>query len=398
MTTRCHRAAGPRLASAVCAAAVLLALAPAPAGADDDERLRLRFIGEVRFETGTTFKDTVIGGLSGIDYDRGRGRYYAISDDRGTATSESRFYDLTIDLSDGSLDDGDITFTDVTTILDIDGQPFEPSGVDPESIRYDPESDTLYWTSEGDVNARPQIDPFVREMTLDGSYIRELQTPEKFLPTETGISGIRNNLAFESLSFADEGEKIFTATENALNQDGPPASLDEGSPTRFLRQDVSSGRAEKEFVYVTEPIADEPDPPGNFATNGLVEILALDEDRFLTVERSFSVGIGNAILLFVADLDDARNVSRKFGVAGRKGRKVRPIEKTLLLDLGVLGITLDNIEGVTFGPRLPSGERSLILVSDNNFNPGQFTQFLAFAVKGGDDDFGDDDGFEEDDD
>ena len=51
-----------------------------------------------------------------------------------------------------------------------------------------------------------------------------------------------------------------------------------------------------------------------------------------------------------------------------------------LLDLASLGLTLDNIEGVTFGPTLDNGDGSLILVSDNNFSTTQFTQFLAFRI------------------
>jgi hypothetical protein len=45
-------------------------------------------------------------------------------------------------------------------------------------------------------------------------------------------------------------------------------------------------------------------------------------------------------------------------------------------------ITLDNIEGITFGPTLPNGERSLVLVSDNNLQDIQFTPFLAFRIAG----------------
>jgi hypothetical protein len=35
---------------------------------------------------------------------------------------------------------------------------------------------------------------------------------------------------------------------------------------------------------------------------------------------------------------------------------------------------------VTFGPRLPDGRRSIVLVSDNNFAAAQFSQFLLFAL------------------
>ena len=59
---------------------------------------------------------------------------------------------------------------------------------------------------------------------------------------------------------------------------------------------------------------------------------------------------------------------------------IRPVEKTLLLDLDTLGIPLDNVEGMTIGPTLPDGRSSLVMVSDNNFAAAQFTQFLLFAL------------------
>ncbi len=45
-----------------------------------------------------------------------------------------------------------------------------------------------------------------------------------------------------------------------------------------------------------------------------------------------------------------------------------------------LGIPIDNIEGMTFGPTLPDGRQTLVIVSDNNFSAGQFTQFIVLAV------------------
>jgi hypothetical protein len=40
----------------------------------------------------------------------------------------------------------------------------------------------------------------------------------------------------------------------------------------------------------------------------------------------------------------------------------------------------NRIEGVSFWADLPNGHRSLVLSSDNNFNPLQITQILAFEV------------------
>ena len=45
-----------------------------------------------------------------------------------------------------------------------------------------------------------------------------------------------------------------------------------------------------------------------------------------------------------------------------------------------LGIYIDNIEGVTFGPTLPNGHQTLLFVADNNFNPLEQSQLLLFEV------------------
>ena len=42
-------------------------------------------------------------------------------------------------------------------------------------------------------------------------------------------------------------------------------------------------------------------------------------------------------------------------------------------------LALDNIEGITWGADF-NGQRTLVLVSDNNFGASQFTQFVALSV------------------
>jgi hypothetical protein len=46
-----------------------------------------------------------------------------------------------------------------------------------------------------------------------------------------------------------------------------------------------------------------------------------------------------------------------------------------------LGIFTDNIEGITFGPKLANGKPTLLFVSDNNFSDKQKTQILLFEVE-----------------
>jgi hypothetical protein len=99
----------------------------------------------------------------------------------------------------------------------------------------------------------------------------------------------------------------------------------------------------------------------------------------LVVERSYSTGrSSNTIKVFVADLSHAKNTKRIKSFSKRAPTK--PITKQLVCNMDDLGIYIDNVEGVTLGPNLPNGNRSLIFVTDNNFLPTQKTQFLLFEI------------------
>jgi 3-phytase/alkaline phosphatase D len=333
----------------------------------------LDFLGEVTFPTGLQFENTVVGGLSGIVYDAENQVYYSLSDDR-SQTNPARFYTLDIDFSDGSLDAGDVSFEDITTLLDANGNPFAPLSLDPEGITLT-DAGTLYITSEGDANAG--VAPFVNEFSLTGQQLDALPVPDKFLPTDS--SGIRNNLAFESLTITPDNRYLYTATENALVQDGAAADLENESPARILKYDLTTGQPVAEFLYFTDPVAAASIPPGGFQTNGLVELLAIDNaGTLLSLERSFSAGVGNSIKLYEVRLQGATDIS---SIDSLNGLEVdAPAQKRLLLDFADLGIPLDNIEGMTLGETLPDGRQSLVVVSDNNFSDTQFTQFLTFAI------------------
>ena len=203
----------------------------------------ISFLGETNFATGLDFNGTEVGGLSGIAYDASKGIYYSLSDDR---SSNARFYTLDIDLSDGKLDSGDITFNGVTTLQNADGNPFIEGSLDPEGIALTQEGN-LYISSEGDANNL--INPFVNKFSLQGKQLSELPIPAKFLPTANKTSGIRNNAAFESLTITPNQRYLYTATENALFQDGAAADVGQESLSRIIKYDLTTGQPVGEFVY-----------------------------------------------------------------------------------------------------------------------------------------------------
>ena len=351
--------------------AVLAALAvPVAAGAAPS--VELEFLGQQIIPTGTQFQGTAFGGLSSIAYDEDRNVFYAFSDDQVNV----RFYTLRIGVTGGV---PAVQIVGVTTIRDASGQPFAPQTVDPEGLALT-KDDTLVLTSEG--FAARLIDPWIREFSLDGGQLRSLPLPAAFLPNATATRGVRQNLGFESAGVPPNGRFLFTGTEGALVQDGPPATLAAGSPARLLRYNLQTGKLDRQYVYWTDPIAEPPVPLTQFAVNGLVELLPLNNQFLLAMERSFSVGApgtGNKIKLYSVELPGADDVNGFDSLASLLAG-IEPVEKTLLLNLDALGLPLDNVEGMAFGPDLPDGRRSLVLVSDNNFAPAQFTQFLLFAV------------------
>jgi hypothetical protein len=350
------------------------AAVPTAATAGDCEHDReLEFLGEAVVATGTTFDGTTIGGLSSITYDGEADVFYVLSDDQAAP----RFYELRIDLDDGTL--GDVTFVDVTTLLAPDGLPYPAAGVDPEGLTLTGDGELLV-TSEGIANAG--IAPWVRRYTTDGTYLADLPVPEAFTPGAG--RGVRQNLAFEAAAVTPNGRRAFVGMEAALVQDGPAATTTAGTFARILRYDLRRDRLDRQYVYVTDPIAEPSVPPTAFAVNGLVELLPLSgsgNGSMLAMERSFSVGApgtGNTIKLFDVSVAGATDVNGVDGIADVS--RLRPVRKSLLLDLDTLGIPLDNVEGMVLGPDLPDGRQSLMLVSDNNFSPTQFTQFLLFAI------------------
>jgi hypothetical protein len=62
----------------------------------------------------------------------------------------------------------------------------------------------------------------------------------------------------------------------------------------------------------------------------------------------------------------------------------RPASKSLLANIGALGVKPDNLEALVLGPRLPNGNLSLIVMADDNFSAAgtspQINQFIALEI------------------
>jgi hypothetical protein len=370
---------------------VCTACAPPPAVARDRSfpEMSLEFLGEYELPK-TNFEGSPVGGLSGITYDpKGIStvtskayRFYALSDDP-SENGEARFYSLRLDLT--SSDPANIRLKKVavegvTSLKKADGETFSWGSINPEGIALSPRN-SVFVASEGVTHAG--IPPFVGEFDLKTGNLRgNLPIPKRYIPDasdEKQQQGVRENLGFESLSIDPETFspggldpfRLFAATEAPLMQDLDP---EHAIKLRFLHYVI----VDKTPQLVSENLYNLDQVPLT-VLNGLTELVTVGGGQILSLERSFGLS-GYSARIYQVALGAATDTSR---IQSFKGSvtMVEPVKKKLLLDLSELGIPLYNLEGMTLGPQLPDGSKSLVLVSDDNFDEAQKTQFILLSLK-----------------
>ena len=352
-------------------------------------KLSIEYIGAYQVPNDFQVKNTRVGGLSGLTYDRQRDRFYAISDDRGEQ-APARFYTLKLNLDKTNPQQvklQQVDITDVTLLKNSSGETYPRGETDTEAIALTPQA-SVFISSEGDRNKN--IPPFINEFDLKTGKVKQaLPIPQRYLPDPEGKRGVQNNLAFEGITLSPTGTlpasgealRLFATTESALVQDKEVTKVGNngkipGAKNRWLHYLISD-RAE----IISEHLYQLDSPPLGAIEHGLPEIQSIDTSgHFLTLERSFGL-FGFRAKLFQATMAGATDTSK---ITSFKGNTtIQPIQKQLAFDLQQLNIYIDNLEGMALGSRLPDGSQTLLLVSDNNFSSRQITQFLLFKFKQG---------------
>ena len=164
-----------------------------------------------------------------------------------------------------------------------------------------------------------------------------------------------------------------------------------GTLARILEYQASGGSfvPRREFAYPVDPLPEPGFTPGTFIS-GLVELLALGETELLSLERAYAEESGGArrnmnrvrifqrvarrrhrhLVLRLAARTARRDARAQDAGAGC-GRRPRAAS-------ALPGV--ENFEGMGFGPPLPDGSRTVLLVSDDNFSERQRTAFLLFRL------------------
>ncbi|PSL55316.1 3-phytase [Saccharothrix carnea] len=370
-----------RIRSCVAAAVAVAALtsaAPAASAAPT-----VRFLGHTTLPHALQFADTTVGGLSGVDRDPKTGEYVLISDDR-SYTDPARFYTADLRIDDSGVHDVRITGTHALRHAD-GGTYSRPSlgdgrTVDPEEIRVDPVTGDYWWSQEGDRPTTPGqtlVQPSIQQAERDGAYASTLPLPENYAYTPD--RGPRRNLALEAITFSRDGALLTSVVEGPLLQDGEVPTAQKGARTRLTVQ-TRDGVVVRQHAYPLEPLFAEPEPGPWGPDAGVPAILADPRvpGRYYALERSWVPGADYKVRLFQVDIAGATDVRDQDVLAD----DVRPVRKRQLADLHDFPLpVIDNVEGLTWGPTLPTGERTLLLVSDDNFAAEEFTRFIALALR-----------------
>ena len=351
------------------------------------ENTKLHFLGEYDVPHKSLFKQTAIGGLSGIDYDFKNDLFYLICDDR-SAINPARFYTAKIFLNEKGIDS--VQFVNVTTLLQKTGEPYPNSKQnplhtpDPEALRYNAKTKNWLWTSEGERIIQKErtviADPAITLIDKGGKFIDSFALPANMHMRST-TNGPRQNGVFEGLTFADNYKSAYVNVEEPIYEDGPRAGLNDSTGwIRITKYNVASKKPVAQYAYQIDPVAEPAIPSGAFKINGVPDILWMGNDKLLVIERSFSTGHKACVIkIYLADLSSAADISSVTSLQAQPPKK--PIAKKLLVNMNSLGIYIDNIEGVTLGPKLSNGHQALIFVADDNFDPEEKTQFLLFEIE-----------------
>ena len=315
--------------------------------------VQLKFLDEYVIPNDLLVDSTLVGGLSGIDYHNGW--YYIACDD----AKNPRFYKADLQISDTVF-----VGVSIDSVIEISGT---DKTLELESIVIDKQTEEVLLVSEG--NIKKGKNPSFIKVHSKGEFIEAYEIPQYF--KAKGSQEPRHNGVFEGLTSSFDKNGYWIATELPLTEDGPkPKFTETTSPVRFTYFD-NKGSAIKQFAYLLDRI--EKKPLGDFGVNGVTDVLAYAETKLLVIERSYSSGYGNqgnVIKIYSVDYSDAVNT-----LDFKKLTKVnyQPVKKELVFNFEVVSASLtnqsiDNIEGLCFGPVLPNGNHTLIFIADNDFN------------------------------
>ena len=345
-----------------------------------------------------------MGGFSAIEYTGNDDRFVLLAD-RGAGDGAVSFpcrmhaVDLRIGepIGENEASQIEVEFVSTTLLTASDSSPLNGSeatsiidrsqskeqvwhALDPEGIRR--------W--RGGFLVSDEYGPHVAMFSLAGQMTSEWKLPASrsygVLPKDAAVGekayGCFDNKGLEGLAVTPMETTVWASYQSSLLQDGEmDGAKCRGDLVRWIAFNPEGQRV-REAAY-----------PLDHRKSGISELLAVDEDRFLVLERDSKEG-SEAITkrIFIADVRGSTDISSVEALPSDKEclleseQPIQLVQKRPLIDLmdwqDELGdaATAEKPEGLAWGKPLPDGRRTLWICWDNDFDPARQSYLACFAV------------------
>lgn len=294
------------------------------------------------------------------------GRYYAFetySPSSADADDERLpgVFELDVDLGGGALAAGDVSFVSAHEVTGPDSAPY---GAELDLEGFTALADgTFVLVSEHESGKPSEV--FIDQLGPDFAWQQRLDVPEWYLPVDDEGAG------FKAVTVRPGNPgTILVATEIPVPGDRDPDDPSGEKIVRILELDVATGRAVAEWGYPLEAIPDDVLAENPNLENTFVEMIAVDADTLIVLERTKATGVSE-LLYSVVDLDS--------GVVPSAEPPPR-LDKRILLDgrsAGAAGNT--GLQSFALGPVLDDGRSTLIVASDSAVRD-EPTLIVAIAI------------------
>jgi len=379
-----------------------------PVAGEDQPMISIEFIGEARVageDKDLSGQQRLLvngepsnrfGGISALEYTGAGNRFLALPDrgpDDGATEYECRLHVVDIAIEPGADAPVQVRLKQTLLFRDNAGRCFSGSSkvltstaesagrLDPEGIRIG---------ADGSLFVSDEYGPQLLQFDGQGTEVRRFTLPQHLQITHasadkateiaTNTQGRVSNRGMEGLALSSDGQKLVGIMQSCLLQDGEKNDRGwiVGNYTRIVEVTIATGEV-REFAYPMEK-----------ATNGISEILACGPNQYLVLERDGEAGLAaTSKKVFLADLSKATDIANHDRIpADQLPTGIQGATKALFLDLlspqlPFAGESLpEKMEGLTFGPRLPDGRRTLVIAVDNDFESDFATRFWVFAMNG----------------
>lgn len=335
-----------------------------------------------------------LGGFSALDFS-GKGNIYAALSDRGPDDGAvgypCRVQLLEIRIEPESALPVSVKVIRTTLLTDSQSRQFTGSSAAIEatkklSHRLDPEG--FRFAQDGGMFVSDEYGPVLIHFGADGREHRRFKVPEHFLvknphadkkrENQNNHVGRASNRGMECLAVSHDGRYLVGLMQSSLLQDSNRTEdgVVFGCNCRLVQIDINSGDT-REFVYQMDS-----------NDNGNSELLAYGPDEYIVLERDSHAGKDAKYRKLIhINLEGATDVAREKRLpADDLSPKITPVSRHILIDLleeqwGLAGESMpEKIEGLTFGPVLADGRRTLLVGTDNDFESANASLIWVFAV------------------